>query len=181
GTPSQKGHFPFESAMHGPKPELRWFSDHGKLEDFVIDDVSKQIEQGEFKRSEIAVIYDNKAYGPGGFQYNQSHAPGELVARLEAAGIPSKWVSRDVRSKELFDITTDRVSVVSIHSSKGIDYDLVYLLGLDGLSPTEDTRDQLIRLAYVAMTRSKYRLVIPYVRENDLIGRMKGCLKPGQE
>ncbi len=177
GTRSHKGHFPFESAMHGPKPELRRFSDHGKLEDFVIDDISKQIDQGEFKRSEIAVIYDNKAYGPGGFQYNQSYTPGELAAKLEAAGIPSKWVSRDVRSKELFDITTDRVSVVSIHSSKGIDYDLVYLLGMDGLNPTEATRDQLTRLAYVAMTRAKYRLVIPYVHESDFIGGMKGCLK----
>jgi hypothetical protein len=177
GGKSQEARFPFESAMHGPKPELRKCSDYGKLENFVIDDISKQIEQGEFKRSEIAIIYDDKAYGPQGFQYDPSHAPGELVAELEAAGIPSKWVSRDVRSKELFDITTDRVSVVSVHSAKGIDYDMVYLLGLDALSPTEVTRDQLIRLAYVAMTRAKYRLVIPYVRENDLIGRMKECLK----
>jgi len=163
--------------MHGPKPELKAFSGPQQVEDFVIEDISKQINQGEFKRSEIAVIYDDKSYGPEGFQYDPSHAPGELVAKLEAAGIPTKWISRDVRSKELFDITTDRVSVVSVHSAKGIDYDLVYLIGVDGLKPTEETRDQLIKLVYVAMTRAKYRLVIPYVQENDLIGRMKGCLK----
>jgi len=177
GAKSQKAHFPFESAMHGPEPELKQFPGPRQVEDFVIEDISKQIKQGEFKRSEIAVIYDDKSYGPEGFQYDPSHAPGELVAKLEAAGIPSKWVSRDVRAKELFDITTDRVSVVSVHSAKGIDYDLVYLIGVDGLKPTEETRDQLIKLVYVAMTRAKYRLVIPYVQENDLIGRMKGCLK----
>jgi ATP-dependent exoDNAse (exonuclease V) beta subunit len=30
-------------------------------------------------------------------------------------------------------------------------------------------------LLYVAMTRAKYRLVIPYVVETDLISRIKGC------
>ncbi|MFZ2088112.1 MAG: hypothetical protein WAU47_06020 [Desulfobaccales bacterium] len=35
-------------------------------------------------------------------------------------------MSQDLRAKEMFDITTDRVSLISIHSAKGLDFDLVY-------------------------------------------------------
>jgi ATP-dependent exoDNAse (exonuclease V) beta subunit len=34
----------------------------------------------------------------------------------------------------------------------------------------------MVSLVYVAMTRAKYRLVIPYVQETELIGRMKKCV-----
>jgi superfamily I DNA/RNA helicase len=77
---------------------------------------------------------------------------------------------------ELFDITTDRVSLISIHSSKGLDFALVYLLGVDRIIPTEEIHDRLIRLIYVAITRAKFRLVIPYVEETRFITRLKSCL-----
>ena len=93
-----------------------------------------------------------------------------------SAFIPTKWVSEDVRAKELFDITTDRVALISIHSAKGLDFDLVYLLGVDRIIPDDDTRERLIRLLYVAITRAKYRLVIPYVGETEIITRLKACL-----
>ena len=99
-----------------------------------------------------------------------------ILKTLEMSGIPTVWVSQDVRSKEMYDITTDRVSLISIHSSKGLDFDLVYLVGIDHIRPTEKTRDSLISLLYVAMTRAKYRLVIPYLEETELIARMKASL-----
>ncbi|NIM99397.1 MAG: AAA family ATPase [candidate division Zixibacteria bacterium] len=175
---SQKARFPFESALRGPEPELKPFSNYEELVRFVIDDISNEIKQGEFKRAEIAVIYDDKIYSPEGIQYASSDVPKRLVAGLEAKGIPANWVSEDVRAKEEFDITTDQVSVISIHSSKGLDYDLVYLVGVDRHEVEDVNRDQLIKTVYVAMTRAKYRLVIPYVAENDLTTRMKQCLKP---
>ncbi|MBW2059349.1 MAG: NERD domain-containing protein [Deltaproteobacteria bacterium] len=169
----QQASLPFESAMHGPEPELIRLPGHKELEDLLVRDVYSQIKKGEFKRSEIAIIYDDKAYGPGGFQYDPRHSPRELVAKLEGAGIPTKWPSRDIHAKEEFDITTDRVTVISIHSAKGIDFDLVYLVGMDGLNVSDATRGQIIKTVYVAMTRAKYRLVIPYVHENELIDRIK--------
>ena len=95
---------------------------------------------------------------------------------LEGAGIPVKWVSQDVRAKESFDVTTDRVALVSIHSAKGLDFDLVYLVGADRIRPTDRTRAQLTRLLYVAMTRARYRQVVPYVRETEFIVRMRESL-----
>jgi superfamily I DNA/RNA helicase len=65
-----------------------------------------------------------------------------LKEQLEARGILIRWVSESVQSKEMFDITTDRVSLISIHSAKGLDFDLVYLAGADRIQPTDETRNR---------------------------------------
>lgn len=166
-----------EEVCHGEPPQLRRFASQEELETFLVADIHRQLETGAFSRAEIAVLYDDKVYGPEGFQYGGRELPRRLQQRLQAAGIPVKWVSEDLRAKELFDITTDRVSLVSIHSAKGLDFDLVYVVGADRIQATEETRPYLTRLLYVALTRAKYRLVIPYVEENEFIRKMAKCLE----
>lgn len=163
-------------AFHGDLPELRRFRNMEEIEAFLTNDLKKNIEVESYKRSEITVIYDDKVYGPSKFAYDNRALPMRIIKKLETFGIPAAWVSQDVRSKEMYDITTDRVSLVSIHSSKGLDFDLVYLVGIDHIHTTKATRDALISLVYVALTRAKYRLVIPYVEETSIIKRMKECL-----
>jgi hypothetical protein len=48
--------------------------------------------------------------------------------------------------------------------------------GADRVRPTAETREGLMRLLYVAMTRAKHRLVIPYVEDSEFIERMRACL-----
>jgi len=52
----------------------------------------------------------------------------------------------------------------------------VYLVGVDRIIPTDGTRERLTRLLFVAITRAKYRLVIPYVDEAEFTARFKACL-----
>ncbi len=168
--------FPYEFAFHSDPPEIRRFGEYDELEDFVLEDIKTSLDSGYYKRSEIAIIYDDKTYGAKSFKYEYKEIPISMLEKLESAGIPANWVSQDVRAKEMFDITTDRISLISIHSSKGLDFDLVYLLGIDHIHSTDDLRDKLQSLIYVAMTRAKYRLVIPYVEESEFIKRMNECL-----
>jgi UvrD-like helicase C-terminal domain/Nuclease-related domain/AAA domain len=177
GDETQPSLLPPDLDFHGEVPELRKLAGHDGVEDFLVHDLRESIERKGYKRSEVAVLYDDKVYGPDGFAYDNRALPMRILKRMEDAAIPATWVSQDVRSKELFDVTTDRVSVISIHSAKGLDFDLVYLLGMDRIRPTEATRQYLLSLAYVAMTRAKYRLVIPYVVETELIRLMLACLK----
>jgi superfamily I DNA/RNA helicase len=167
---------PEEIAFHGSVPEILRFKGPRELEAFLLKDLKNCVNLGEYKKSEIGLIYDDKVYSPGRFAYDKRALPKGILDRLEASGIPTAWVSKDVRSKEMYDVTTDRVSLIRIHSSKGLDFDLVYLIGIDHIHATEETRQNLISLVYVAMTRAKYRLVIPYVEETELISRTKGCL-----
>jgi hypothetical protein len=167
---------PEAGAFDGTAPEVLRFQDTGELENFLLKDLKGCVQRGEYRRSETGIIYDDKVYGSDRFSYDNRALPMRLLSSLEASGIPSTWVSQDVRSKEMYDVTTDRVSLISIHSAKGLDFDLVYLVGLDHIHRTEKTRQNLVSLVYVAMTRAKVRLVIPYVEETDLIRRIKDCL-----
>jgi superfamily I DNA/RNA helicase len=141
----------------------------------LISEIRDQIRHKEYRRSEIGILYDDKIYATDHFKYEGKEAPVRLPQKLETAGIPTKWVSEDVRAKELFGITTDRVSLISIHSAKGLDFDPVYLVGADRIIPTDEIRDRLMPLFYVAITRAKYKLVIPYVEETGFIARFRAC------
>ena len=167
---------PEVSVHHGDQPLICSFPNLEAIETFLVHDLSKWIQTEVYKKSEIAIIYDDKIYGRERFAYDNRALPMGILKKLEGAGIRTQWVSQDVGTKEAFDVTRDRVSLISIHSSKGLDFDLVYLLGVDHINLTHALKKNLITLLYVAMTRAKHRLVIPYVRESALIRRMKDCL-----
>jgi DNA helicase-2/ATP-dependent DNA helicase PcrA len=70
-----------------------------------------------------------------------------------------------------------KVSLMTLHSSKGLEFPVVFLVGLEqGLFPNyrslEDTKalEEERRLCYVGITRAKERLFISYARERRLYG-----------
>lgn len=172
---------PKSPSRHGLPPRLEACEDYDALVDFLATEIKGHITRQEYKRSEIAVIYDDKVYvdfdGPVQFDYANKGAIRHIYERLEAAGIPTKWVSADVRAKELYDVTTDRVTLVSVHSAKGLDFDLVFLLGGKQLAPSGALSAPELNLCYVGITRAKHHLVIPYCRESEFIVRVRACLE----
>lgn len=99
--------------------------------------------------------------------------PEMVAAALEKQGILSQWMSERYRSKKAYDIITDRVTISTIHSAKGLDYALVFLFGLDDLTPKGWTEEQIANLTYVGITRARLRLIIPYVHETSQIGKLR--------
>jgi superfamily I DNA/RNA helicase len=102
--------------------------------------------------------------------------PDRLEDELAARGIMSKWASENHRSKRTYDITTNSVTISTLHSAKGMDFSCVFLLGLDYLEPKEWTDEQIHKLVYVGLTRARYRLYLPYVHETQLILKLNLCL-----
>ena len=96
-----------------------------------------------------------------------------LIGRaLDQKGLLHHWISEDYRAKRSYDVTTNSVTISTIHSVKGFDYACVFLLGLDWLAPGRWTEEQIRRLAYVAVTRAREKLFIPYCSGNELIRRL---------
>ena len=83
---------------------------------------------------------------------------------LDKMGILHNWISEDCRAKRSHDVTTASV--------KGFDYACVFLLGMEWLDPGRWTEAQIIKLAYVAVTRARERLFIPYSASNNLIRKI---------
>ncbi len=52
---------------------------------------------------------------------------------------------------------------------KVLDFSCVFLIGLDFLKEERQSMNQINNLTYVAITRARYRLFIPYIKESSLI------------
>jgi superfamily I DNA/RNA helicase len=59
---------------------------------------------------------------------------------------------------------------------KGLDFACVFLVGFDFLEPGPNwPEEQLWSLAYVAITRARRHLVVPWVKVGVVTERMIGC------
>ncbi len=170
---AEDGLFPGFFDFHGPPPVFRKCETIQRMISFIGSTIQSLAEK-EYALSEIAVIYTVKSRKDA----DDFHIPRELEKELQSKGIMSTWVSKDYRSKRSYDVTTNSVTISTIHSVKGFDYTCVFLIGLDMLEPGEIwSEEQLVNLTYVAITRARYRLYVPYATENRLVNKLLEALK----
>ena len=112
-----------------------------------------------------------------GLQYQEENDEGDLEGFLASAALSS-----DADSK---DTAADRVTLMTLHSSKGLEFPVVCLVGLEqGLFPSYRSLDDPAsleeerRLCYVGITRAKERLFISHASERRLWGGMREPAMP---
>jgi exodeoxyribonuclease V beta subunit len=77
-----------------------------------------------------------------------------------------------------YDIEHDKVTLITTHKSKGLEFDVVFAIGLSAPSQkaTEEVEAEKMRLFYVAATRARRRLYLPiYILDK---GPRTGCAAP---
>ena len=106
-------------------------------------------------------------------QYQEENEEGDLEGFLASAALAS-----DADSK---DTAADRVTLMTLHSSKGLEFPVVCLVGLEqGLFPSYRSLDDPAsleeerRLCYVGITRAKERLFLSHASERRLWGHARG-------
>lgn len=155
---------PESADRHGPSPELIRLPDLNGEIDFLAKRILELHADG-VRWGDVAVLYRSKFVGE------------KVARRLESAGVPVAWLTKNGRAKrEAGD--ADAVKVVTFHSSKGLEYPVVAIPGLGYLPNEREDEAQEIRLAYVAMTRAMDRLIMTYHRESPFVRRMmaaSGC------
>ncbi|HSB06540.1 MAG TPA: 3'-5' exonuclease [Thermodesulfobacteriota bacterium] len=139
---------------------------------YVADHVKRMLDTKEYRAPEIAVLYTVK----DPWNMPDKNLPEMIEKALDTKGVLYKWASEDYRSKKSYDITTDSVTISTIHSVKGLDSSCVFLIGLDFMGPRIMALDQTRNLTYVGITRARHRLFIPYVSKNELISSLLNCL-----
>jgi DNA helicase-2/ATP-dependent DNA helicase PcrA len=105
-------------------------------------------------------------------QYQEENEEGSLEDFLASAALASDADSKDTEQ--------DRVTLMTLHASKGLEFPVVYLVGMEqGLFPSyrslEDPSalEEERRLCYVGLTRAKERLFLSHASERRLWGGMR--------
>lgn len=85
---------------------------------------------------------------------------------------------RDQEDEQDDDIRKNEVTMMTLHSSKGLEFDIVYLIGMEEeilphkrtITEGEDISEER-RLAYVGVTRAREKLYMTYCKERKIYGR----------
>lgn len=149
-----------ESALDGRPVDLIFSHEKKGQGEAVANDVARLVKHENVRYQDVGVLVTRKFW------------VGTVAKALESRGIPVEilWANK---SAEL-DLRKPTVKVLTVHSAKGIEFDVVFLVGLESLPDGESHEDvQQGRTGYVGMTRAKDRLVITYSRDNAYLERIR--------
>ncbi|MEK7132436.1 MAG: UvrD-helicase domain-containing protein [Patescibacteria group bacterium] len=109
-------------------------------------------------------------------KYENDEPPSGIERLLEEAALQSE--------QDQLDITKEKggVSLMTVHASKGLEFDAVFVVGLEqGLFPSlrddqERDPEEERRLFYVALTRARKHLFLIYAHERTKYGSREGAM-----
>ena len=134
---------PTAKGNSGPKPVVRELGSLAEEIKFTVACLEKWHEQG-IAWGNMAVLYASNSHGK------------QLAAELKKASLPHLWMAKPDH-KAAYRPGDDKVSLLTIHSSKGLEFPRVIIVGTSYLEYDEE---QKARLLYVGMTRAMECLLI---------------------
>lgn len=109
--------------------------------------------------SDMCVTYRNKEHGR------------KIQLALINAGIPSQWLN-DSQSKKKYNSTENSVCIMTMHSSKGLEFPVVAVSSVGYLPSKNTDKVSEAKLLYVAMTRSTEILLITSHKRNEFYNEL---------
>jgi ATP-dependent DNA helicase Rep len=103
---------------------------------------------------------------------------GELDPPMTLQEVVNRLILRDMMERGEDDEESDQVQLMTLHSSKGLEFPYVFIVGMEeGLLPhqssiDEDNIDEERRLAYVGITRAQKVLFMTLVKERRQYGEV---------
>lgn len=158
---------PESAGRRGALPELLHCTSDWQEWQCIVERIRYEHGQGR-AYSDMAVIY-------------RSNDQGRQVEHiLQREGIPfTSTLSSQGKSTLYREL--DTVKVVSMHSSKGLEFGLVLIPGLQKLPTSADSASEDARLLYVAMTRAIDRLVMTCREESDFTRRARSAIDAARQ
>ena len=151
---------PPDRAFDGEPVDLVWADSSAEQAAAVARDICDLVRSGERKPQNIGVLVTRK------------WLMGKVSYALEERNVPTRRLYANEAAE--LDLTEPTVKIMTVHSAKGIDFDVVFLVGLEDL-PDDESDDSIVqgRVGYVGMTRAKDQLVITYSKDNAYLERIR--------
>lgn len=157
---------PESAGRRGPLPELVRATSAEEERKFLITALADEHTHGRAWH-EMAVIY-------------RHHWEGDNVANaLKRVGIPYNQVRG--RGNRESCANPDAVSLLTMHSSKGLEFPVVAIPNLGAQPHTDENESDAARLLYVAMTRATEQLFLLHHSESTFTGRIRASINDMQQ
>ena len=102
----------------------------------------------------------------------RSHFMGEVItSQFRSAGIPVEWLNEEP-SKRYYKPQAASIKVMTMHSSKGLEFPVVVIPGLGYMPHSKAEPLSEARLLYVAMTRAMDTLILTHHQESEFVQRL---------
>lgn len=147
---------PEMAGRHGPTPHVERLDSLAAESAYIAEQLMALHEQ-RIPWSHMAVLYKEQSIAPA------------LTRELESLTIPYEWLNS--RKTKRFDSTHDSVKVMTIHSSKGLEFPVVAIAGIGFLPTRIDKSEEEARLLYVGMTRATKQLFMTASRDSAFVRR----------
>lgn len=149
---------PEMAGRHGPHPQITRLGSIAEEATHIAGQLKALHDEGR-PWNEMAALYPAAFVGK------------EVVTALEKAQIPIEWLQKTNASRK-YNSAQDSVKVMTMHSSKGLEFPTVAIAGIGHMPYSEEQAADDARLLYVAMTRATERLVMTGSRESKFVRRL---------
>lgn len=150
---------PQSAGRRGPVPMLTELPTLSAEGDYLARELKSMNTKGRPWR-DMAVVYRARFIGE------------EVTKRFRAGGIPVEWLGEG-KGKRGFSPNEDSVKIMTMHSSKGLEFPVVAVPCFGYYPRGESTPQDEAKLLYVAMTRAMECLVMTCHENNEFVGRIK--------
>ncbi|UGB37350.1 DEAD/DEAH box helicase [Frateuria soli] len=157
---------PESAGRRGPVPELIRVETAAAQLTVLIAQLRDESAHGR-PWSDMAVIFRNQWEGE------------KLAEALEREGIPARLA--EGRGKGALFAVGDTVKLVTMHSSKGLEFPFVIVPGLGSLPKEGKDEAEEARLLYVAMTRATERLLLIHHLDSVFSKRIRDAINQVQD
>lgn len=153
---------PQSAGRHGPMPELIRLPSFKHEVDYLTERVQQFYERGT-PWNEMAIVYRSKFMGE------------RIYQQLQQAQVPVEWVNATSASRH-FNLAEPSIKLITMHSSKGLEFPVVFIPGVGYLPNQYSTVQEETRLFYVAMTRAIDQLVLTCDRDSEFVSKVGAAL-----
>jgi len=147
---------PQSAGAHGPQPVLRKFENYEDEVEHIVK-VVDSIQDDEI--SDVCIAYRSKWMGE------------KLNTALVENNISVHWL-KNAKEKKLLNNSDSRVKLMTMHSSKGLEFPFMILSGTGAMPVRGCDTETEARLLYVAMTRSTDKLLVTAHKNSLFYDRM---------
>jgi hypothetical protein len=155
---------PESAGRRGPMPQLRQARNIWAEADIIAGRIQEAIANGANPNDFAVLCHSNRLAGL-------------IAAQLRKRGL-AVLLASDSQRRTMFSGPAS-VKVMTMHSSKGLEFDTVFIPGVCELAGREDDaerRQQQVRVLYVAMTRALRQLELSHHGEGPLVEKIRNVI-----